>query len=116
EFVDTTAQEGSDSACHDGSEYLPLCVPATTANPGREIVLFGASQKGSDNNFRGYIGLDVRNFEDATPPGSANLTHQSYNGVAQDASINTLKAFEANWIGADYPGPDICDVNNINCD
>jgi hypothetical protein len=112
EFVDTTAQEFFDSACHAGSNYMPSCRQATTANPGREIVLFGASQKGSDNNFRGYIGLDVRNFEDADPPGSDNLTHWSYNGVAQNASINTLKDFEANWIGAGYPGPDICIVTS----
>jgi Flp pilus assembly protein TadG len=116
EFVDTTAQEGFDSACHAGSNYLPSCRLATTANPGRELVLFGASQKGSDNNFRGYIGLDVRNFEDADPPGSDNLIHDSYNGVAPNASINTLKDFEANWIGAGYPGPDICVVNTISFD
>jgi Flp pilus assembly protein TadG len=113
EFVDTTAQEFFDSACHAGSiDYAPGCRAATTANPGRELVLFGASQKGSDNNFRGYIGLDVRNFEDAEPPGSSNLTHDSYNGVPQNASINTLKDFEANWIGGGYPGPDICVVTS----
>src|SRR5438445_3719973 len=54
EFVDTTAQEGFDSACHAGSSYVPGCVAATTANPGREIVLFGASQKAdNDSSFRG---------------------------------------------------------------
>jgi Flp pilus assembly protein TadG len=116
EFVDTTAREGFDSACHVGSNYLPSCIQATTTTPGREIVLFGASQKGSDNNFRGYIGLDVRNFEDADPPGSNNLLHDSYNGVAPDASINTLKDFEANWIGGGYPGPDICVVTTANFD
>src|SRR2546428_3862821 len=117
EFVDTTAQEGSDSACHAGSEYLPLCVPATTTNPGREIALFGASQEAdSDSSFRGHIGLDVRNFEQAAPAGAGNLTHESYNGVAQNASINTLKDFEANWIGGGYPGPDICIVNTISFD
>jgi Flp pilus assembly protein TadG len=116
EFVDTTAQAGFDSACHAGSNYLPSCAQATTANPGREIVLFGASQKGSDNNFRGYIGLDVRNFETADPPNTENLIHQSYNGVSPNATINTLKDFEANWIAGGYPGPDICVVNPTSFD
>jgi len=115
EFVDTTAQEFFDSGCHAGSNYLPSCVPATTANPGREIVLFGASQKAdNDSSFRGYIGLDVRNFEDANPPNSSNLLHDSYNGVAANATVNTLKSFEAAWIGEGYPGPDICIVQTLN--
>lgn len=114
EFVDTTAREGFDSACHAGSNYLPSCQAATLGQPGREFVLFGASQKGSDNDFRGYIGLDVRNFSDANPPDSANLQHDSYNGVAPDASINTLKDFEASWITEGYPGPDICVVDTVN--
>ena len=117
EFVDTTAQEGFDSACHAGSSYAPGCIAATSTNPGREIVLFGASQKANnDSSFRGYIALDVRNFEDANPPNSSNLLHDSYNGVAANASVNTLKSFEATWIGEGYPGPDICVVASANFD
>ncbi len=117
EFVDTTAAEGSDSACHAGSNYAPSCTPASVAVPGREIVLFGASQKASnDNSFRGYLALDVRNFSDANPPNSANLLHDSYNGVAPNASVNTLKSFEAQWIGAGYPGPDVCVVTATQFD
>ena len=117
EFVDTTAQEGFDSACHAGSNYAPSCVAATTTTPGREVVLFGASQKASnDASFRGYVALDVRNFSDASPPGSSNLIHDSYNGVAPDASVNTLKSFEATWIGEGYPGPDVCIVDSANFD
>ncbi|HZP97309.1 MAG TPA: Tad domain-containing protein [Candidatus Limnocylindria bacterium] len=117
EFVDTTAQEGHDSACHAGSGYAPACIAATAANPGREIVLFGASQKAdNDSSFRGYIALDVRNFEDASPPNSSNLLHDSYNGVAPNASVNTLKDYEATWIGEGYPGPDICVVSSTNFD
>ena len=117
EFVDTTAAEGFDSACHAGSNYAPSCIPASTSTPGREIVLFGASQPATnDSSFRGYIGLDVRNFSDANPPNSNNLLHDSYNGVAPDASINTLKDFEGAWIGEGYPGPDICVVQSANFD
>src|SRR5262249_10478882 len=67
-------------------------------------------------SFRGYIGLDVRNFEDANPPGSNNLLHDSYNGVAPNTTVNTLKSFEATWIGEGYPGPDLCVVNTTNFD
>ena len=112
EFVDTTAAAGYDSACHAYSDYLPSCIPASLAQPGQEIVLFGASQPSTtDSSFRGYIGLDVRDFSNANPPNSSNLIHQSYNGVAADATVNTLKDFEANWITAGYPGPDICTVD-----
>lgn len=103
EFMDTTAAAGYDSACHAYSNYLPSCVPASLSMPGDEIVLFGQSQSAdNDSSFRGYIGLDVRNFS------SDPLVHVSYNGVAPDATVNTLKDFEANWITQGYPGPDIC--------
>lgn len=114
EFVDTTAASGYDSACHAYSNYLPSCVPASLTQPGREIVLFGASQTAdNDSSFRGYIGLDIRDFSDAIPPDSANLVHApyNYNGVAPDVTVNTLKDFEANWITQGYPGPDICTVD-----
>lgn len=103
EFMDTTAASGYDSACHAYSDYLPSCIPASLSQPGDEIVLFGQSQTAdNDSSFRGYIGLDVRNFS------SDPLVHDSYNGVAPDATTNTLKDFEANWITQGYPGPDIC--------
>ncbi len=112
EFVDTTAADGRDSLCHAGSNYAPNCVPASMTSKGQEIVLFGASQRATnDASFRGYIGLDVRNFSDANPPNSSNLLHDSYNGVAPDATVNTLKDYEARWIAEGYPGPDICVVN-----
>ena len=115
EFVDTTAREGFDSACHSGSNYAPGCLPSTLANPGREIVLFGASQKASnDASFRGYIALDVRNFTDTD--GAGNLVHDAYNGVAPNATVNTLKDFEATWIDQGYPGPDVCVVQSANFD
>ena len=38
------------------------------------------------------------------------MIHETYNGVANNASVNTLKSFEAQWITGGYPGPDICTV------
>lgn len=115
EFVDVTAAAGFGSACSAGSNYLPGCTPASMTAPGPIVDLFGqAAKAANDSSFRGYIGLDVRNFSVANPPGSANLIHDSYNGVAPDATVNTLKAFESAWINQGYPGPDICVVSGAN--
>jgi len=116
-FIHHTMQEGQDYQCSVTSDLLPSpCTPATDANPGRVFVLFGASQKATnDNSFRGYIALDIRDFT-TTDPVTGNLIHQAYNGVAPDASVNTLKDFEAQWIRDGYPGPDICVVQAASFD
>lgn len=114
EFLETTATAATNSLCHAGSNYAPGCIAATTTTPGEEIVLFGASQKASnDPSFRGYIGLDIRNFSDENPPGSGIVDHTgwAFNGVAPDVTVNTLKDYEARWIAEGYPGPDICVVD-----
>ncbi len=113
DFIDHTAAAGQDGACHAGSNYLPGCTPATLAAPGAEFDLMGAGAKATnDSAFRGYIGLDVRNYQQTDPLG--NLIHDSYNGVAQNATVNTLKAFEASWIDQGYPGPDLCAVQSAS--
>jgi Flp pilus assembly protein TadG len=109
-FIAWTMQEGSDSGCTTTSDAG--CTFATLANPGREHILMGAGAKATnDSSFRGYIGLDIRNFQ---PDASGALVHDAYNGVAPDASVNTLKDFEAQWIDKGYPGPDICIVDPAN--
>ncbi|MEK7285023.1 MAG: pilus assembly protein TadG-related protein, partial [Chloroflexota bacterium] len=111
-FIHHTMRENFDYQCSVTSDVL--CTAADATNKGREFVLFGASQKATnDNSFRGYIALDVRDFQ-TVDPGTGNLIHTSYNGVAPDASINTLKDFEANWIKEGYPGPDICTVSSTS--
>ena len=105
----TNGATGKDWNCTTTSDTG--CLGATPTNPGRVHVLFGEDAKATnDSNFRGYIALDVRDFQTtdgATPP---NLVHQTYNGVANNADVNTLKSFEATWISQGYPGPDICTV------
>lgn len=106
EFIDHVMAQGSDSSCTVANPAG--CTPASPANKGQEFVMFGASQKANnDSSFRGYIGLDIRDFSTEV---SGVLQHDSYNGVAGDASVNTLKDFEARWIDTGYPGPDICVV------
>ena len=111
EFIDHIMAEGFDHTCTVSS--TAGCTTASLTNKGREFVMFGQSQKANnDSSFRGYIALDVRDF--STVDGSGNLIHTSYNGVAQNASVNTLKDFEATWIDQGYPGPDICVVQAAN--
>lgn len=110
-FIHHTMREGQDYQCSVTTDAG--CTPADSSNKGREFVLFGASQKATnDNSFRGYIAPDIRDFQ--YTDGSGNLVHTSYNGVAPDASINTLKDFEANWILEGYPGPDICVISTTS--
>ncbi len=110
EFIDHTMAAGYDHSCTVSS---PIgCTPASLSQPGEEFVIFGADQKANnDSSFRGYIGLDIRDF--STEVGG-NLVHLSYNGVPQDATVNTLKSYEAAWINEGYPGPDICVVTPAN--
>jgi hypothetical protein len=111
QFIDHIMVEGQDYQCT--STNSALCTVASTATPGREFVLFGQSAKATnDSSFRGYIGLDIRDF--TTVDGSGNLIHDAYNSVSPTASVNTLKAYEAAWINEGYPGPDICVVQPTN--
>ncbi|HEY8808100.1 MAG TPA: pilus assembly protein TadG-related protein [Candidatus Limnocylindria bacterium] len=111
-FIAWTKQESQDYQCTSTDETA--CPnDATSANPGREHVIFGANAKATnDSSFRGYIGLDVRDFQ--TVDGSGNPIHLAYNGVDPTASVNTLKSFEGQWIDKGYPGPDICIVDPAN--
>jgi Flp pilus assembly protein TadG len=74
--------------------------PASPSSPGPAIQLVG---KGADANsggvsFRGFINLDVRNFEDTT-------SRAYYNGLAAGTNPESQKTLEAGWVAAGYPGP-----------
>jgi len=108
---DPTGVTGKDWQCTSVSDLG--CTAATPTNPGREHILFGAGAKATnDSSFRGYIALDIRNFQPDDITGL--LVHDAYDGVAPDATANTLKAFEAYWIGHEYGGPPICIVDPAN--
>jgi hypothetical protein len=62
-------------------------------------ILGNGSQPSDGSDFRGFIALDVRNFQSTT-------SQLYYNGVTVGTSSNTLKAMEANWVTiGGYPGP-----------
>jgi hypothetical protein len=76
------------------------------ANPGNDpsnhgpiIALVGqGAQASNSSSFRGFVCLDIRNFQSS----SSNVF---YNGVTAGTNANTLKAIEAAWVGSGYPGP-----------
>lgn len=111
QFIDHVMAENSDWNCTTTNEAG--CTNASLTTKGREFVLFGQSAKATnDASFRGYIGLDIRDF--TTTDGSGNLVHDAYNAVSPTATVNTLKDYEAAWIREGYPGPDICVVQTSN--
>jgi Flp pilus assembly protein TadG len=71
-------------------------------NHGPIIALVGVGASPSNAaSFRGFVSLDVRNFQYQSPP--SNLF---YNGVTSGTPANTLKDIEAGWVATGYPGPD----------
>jgi hypothetical protein len=62
-------------------------------------ILGQGAQPNNGADFRGFISLDIRNFQAAG-------TQLYYNGVTSSTNDNTLKAMEANWVTVGgYPGP-----------
>lgn len=80
--------------------------PASMIEPGPVFALFGPDAKASnDSQFRGFIALDIRDFE--TPS-----SRQHYNGVAPGTNPNSIAEScspncngQASYILAPYPGP-----------
>ena len=70
-------------------------------NHGPIIALVGQGAAPSNAaSFRGFVALDIRNFQSQTPPSNV-----FYNGVTAGTNANTLKALEASWVATGYPGP-----------
>ncbi len=114
QFIDHVMAENQDYQCT--STNSAACTIASTTNPGREFVIFGQAAKATnDSSFRGFIGLDIRDF--TTVDGSGNLIHEqtspgiAYNLVPSTTTVNTLKDYESAWILEGYPGPDLCVVD-----
>lgn len=101
-FVDFAATEATSG---DG-QVDPLSVlgyngrsPASEAAPGPVFDLYGPGAKASnDSSFRGFVALDVRNFQSTT-------SRVYYNGVPPGVNENTLKNMQGAYIVTGYPGP-----------
>jgi len=73
--------------------------PASEANPGPTLSLYGPNSKASnESSFRGFVALDVRNFQSTT-------SRIYYNGVTPGITENTLKDLEGAYLLTGYPGP-----------
>jgi hypothetical protein len=73
--------------------------PASESEPGPTFELYGPNAKAAnESSFRGFVALDVRNFETTT-------SRVYYNGVASGVTENTLKDKEGTYLVTGYPGP-----------
>ena len=73
--------------------------PASEAEPGPVLALYGPDSKaGNNSSFRGFVALDVRNFESLT-------SRVYYNGVDPGIVENTLKSMQGDYLLTGYPGP-----------
>jgi len=101
-FVDTVATSATSSDGQvDQSNVMGYDVrtPASETNPGPVFDLYGpGSKSANDSSFRGFVALDVRNFESTT-------SRVYYNGVTPGTTVSTLKAMEGAYILSGYTGP-----------
>lgn len=75
-------------------------LPATESDPGPEFELYGPGAKASNaSEFRGFIALDIRNFQDTT-------SRIYYNSVTAGTNVQTLKNMQGAYLlSGRYPGP-----------
>jgi hypothetical protein len=83
-----------------GSAFDSTNPGSDSTNHGPIVAILGSTADANDgSDFRGFIALDIRNFQAAG-------TQLYYNGVTGSTGSNTLKAAEANWVTVGgYPGP-----------
>ena len=101
-FVDFAATSGTSG--NGGVDPVSVLgydgrTPASEADPGPTLSLYGPNSKASnDSAFRGFVALDVRNFQSTT-------SRVYYNGVTPGITENTLKDKEGDYLLTGYPGP-----------
>jgi hypothetical protein len=90
------------STPNPGSAFNAAAPDDNPSNHGPIIALVGQGASPSNAaSFRGFVALDIRNFQYQSPP--SNIF---YNGVTAGTGANVLKDIEAGWVAAGYPGPD----------
>lgn len=73
--------------------------PAGEAAPGPVFSLYGNESKASNaSDFRGFVALDIRNFE-------SDASRVYYNGVTSGMNAQTIKDIEGAYLIDGYPGP-----------
>ena len=108
-FVDhlaTVATSGSGEVDAADPRGYDVRIPASELMPGPSFEIYGPGSKAvNDTSFRGFIALDVRNFEDAA-------SRVYYNGVTAGTNENTLKDMQGEYLVTSYPGPAFPPVNS----
>jgi hypothetical protein len=85
----------------DPRGYGPYRVPASELAPGPQFSIYGNESKAhNESSFRGFVALDIRDFEGTT-------TRQYYNGVTTGMDENTVKDLEGEYLVTGYRGPQI---------
>jgi Flp pilus assembly protein TadG len=101
-FVDhlaTAATSASGVADTANPRGYDVRVPASEAAPGPQFTIYGPSSKAhNDSSFRGFIALDIRNFE-------ATDSRVYYNNVTPSTTANTLKDMQGAYLEDGYRGP-----------
>ncbi len=101
-FVDhvaTVATSGSGTVDNADPRGYNVRVPASEAAPGPQFSIYGNESKATnDSSFRGFVALDVRNFEGVA-------TRVYYNDVTPGMNPNTLKDTQGAYLVDGYKGP-----------
>ena len=101
-FVDTVATDAtSGSGQVDPVNVMGYDVrtPCLGGEPRADLrSLWAASKSANDSSFRGFVALDVRNFESTT-------SRIYYNQVTPGTTVNTLKDMQGAYILTGYLGP-----------
>jgi Flp pilus assembly protein TadG len=101
-FVDhlaTAASSTSGQADTANPRGYDVRTPASEAAPGPAFAIYGPDSKATnDSSFRGFIGLDIRNFEGTD-------TRVYYNEVTAGTNPQTIKDIQGEYLVTGYPGP-----------
>ena len=99
DYLATAATSGMGVVDPTNPRGYDVRTPASEAAPGPQFTIYGPNSKAhNDSSFRGFIALDVRNFE-------STLSRVYYNQVTPGMNPNTLKDVEGAYLVTGYPGP-----------
>ncbi|HEX5040151.1 MAG TPA: Tad domain-containing protein [Candidatus Limnocylindria bacterium] len=108
-FVDhlaSVATSGSGSVSTVDPRGYDVRIPASEVAPGPLFSIYGNESKAhNESSFRGFVALDVRDFEGTT-------TRKYYNGVTSGLDENTIKDVEGEYLVTGYRGPQIPAVSS----
>ncbi len=87
------------TAPNPGAGFNAANPGADAANHGPILAILGqGAQPNNGADFRGFVALDIRNFQ-------SSGSQLYYDGVTASTGSNTLKSMEAGWIRSGYLGP-----------